>query len=195
MAKALRIHRDDSWPRAARPFWNHPYGTSNQFACPLLNEGGFDHRPLVQSLLKSIDGSGLKKVLDALLAEEGFTETVRFASIIACQKGDKEISPEHLVAGAFFAYRRGLQRTRPAVCAHLAANEPSVKALIETRGWTLDGKPEDAGMLPLAPSVENALKGGDDESDPLMVALNAGIQPGSDILFKKELHIMRPDTQ
>ncbi len=158
----------------------------------LFKTAGDSVSTLVDALLKSIDSSPAKslgpmKSIAAIAKEEGFSETVRFASAVARRKGFTDISPELLAAGAFHAYRAGLLRKRPAFCAHLAASEPSIKALIEAHGWGLEKLGQEGVALPLARSIEEAIKGGDDDSDPLIVALNAGIGTASKILYKKRV--------
>lgn len=135
-----------------------------------------------------LDNSGRKsgsKKLDVVSKEESFSEAVRFASAVARMKGLKSISPELLAAGAYFAYQKGHLSKRPSVCAHLAANELRLKTLIQTHGWMLGKVPTDDINLPLAPSIDNALKTGDDDSDPLIVILNVGIQRSSKELSKR----------
>ncbi len=147
---------------------------------------------LIDALLKSIDGATAKStnginLIDAISKEVGFSESLRFASAVGRRQGFKDISPELLMAGAFLAYREGLLRKRPAVCAHLAASERSIKALIETEGWMYEKPAQEGSALPLAPSVEKALKEVEHDSDPLIVALSAGIETGAKILLKKRV--------
>jgi hypothetical protein len=158
----------------------------------LLRTAGDSLAALVNALFNSIESvtansSGSVKSVDAIVKEAGFSETVDIASAIARSKGLEDISPELLVAGAFFALREGFLRKRPAICAHLRANEPSINALIEARGWTFEKPEQQIAALPLAPSVEKAIEHGDDDSDPLIVALNAGIDTASEIMKKKRI--------
>jgi hypothetical protein len=86
----------------------------------LLMTAGGSAGAFVNALLKSIDltnakSSDLMKSFDAISKEEGFSDTVRFASVVGRRHGLKDISPELLAVGAFLAFRAGLLRKRPSV--------------------------------------------------------------------------------
>jgi hypothetical protein len=134
--------------------------------------------------------SSSAKSIELIIREDGFNRAIQYASAVARMKGLTNISPELLTAGAFLAVRDGLLQKRPSISAHLAANKPSVEALIEARGWivkvsdaTLNNEPP----LPLGPEVENALKKGGKDCDPLIVALNVGIQTAEKFRMQRRI--------
>jgi hypothetical protein len=126
--------------------------------------------------------------VDAIFREKCFNEIVKCASAIGQSKGIKEISPELLVAGAFVAYRKGLLHERPSICEHLRINASSIQALIDAHGWTIDNVSKPRVELPLGLSVSKALiQSGDQTTNPLIVALNAGMVTASKLSLKKRV--------
>jgi hypothetical protein len=122
------------------------------------------------------------------LREEFFSEIVKCASTLAQSKGIKEISPELLVAGAFVAYRNGLLHERPSISEHLRINASSIQALIDAHGWTIDKVSNYHVKLPLDLSVTKALtRSGNQPSNPLIAALNAGMVTALKLGLKKRV--------
>lgn len=165
---------------------------TNKLLRELLKDHGGNCEDLLVALFGLLDENFKAKrtkefSIDDMSKEDGFNDIIHYASTLAEGKGYRDISSEVLTAGAFFAYRDGLLISRPSIRAHLSAHEPSIKALLDARSW-VPKKPTNAQKkLPLDGGVQDILKEVEEDGDPLVRALNAGIISAAKILGKKRV--------
>lgn len=142
---------------------------------------------LVKDTQKAKASAERKLSLDALLKEEGINAALLYASSMAKESGLMSVTPELLLAGAFYATRRGEMAKRPSVVAHMASNEASIEALIAANDWTLRKTELPTQILPVADNVRQSMAEAHQDSDPFIVALNVGLQSATKLLSKKRV--------
>jgi hypothetical protein len=177
----------------------------------LLSSNGDSVEELVDGLLQVVLGAPALSPdkasrLISIRGEEGFEDTLRYASSVARGNGLRYISPEAIVAGAFLAFKDGLLTSRPSISAHLSTHQAGIQALIDARQFTLEKPVPVANLLPLAPSVEDSLIAAAEPSNYLFAALKPGMLIATNILRQKRVayheaghavvsHVLRPELR